>query len=46
MDEIVSLKFHLAQFLKIPPCTKKDSIVTEILYLDLNPHFYEVDQWG
>ena len=31
-------------FIEIPPCAKKVIFSTEFVLLDLNPHFYEVNQ--
>ena len=31
-------------FNEIPPCAKKVIFSTEFVLLDLNPHFYEVNQ--
>ena len=31
-------------FIEIPPCAKKVIFITEFVLLDLNPHFYEVNQ--
>ena len=51
MDEICGLKFDLLRvhtsqkfFIEIPPCAKKVISITEFVFLDLNPHFYEVNQ--
>ena len=53
MDEIYGLKFYLLYvqctyitkvFIEIPPCAKKVIFTTEFVFLDLNPHFYEVNQ--
>ena len=51
MDEIFGLKFYLLCvqtsqkiFIEIPPCAKKVIFSTEFVLLDLNPHFYEVNQ--
>ena len=51
MDEICGLKFYLLYvhtsqtfFIEIPPCAKKVIFITEFVFLDLNPHFYEVNQ--
>jgi hypothetical protein len=50
MDEICGLKFYLLCvhttqiFIEIPPCAKKIIFSTEFVLLDLNPHFYEVNQ--
>ena len=32
------------KFIEIPPCAKKVIFSTEFVLLDLNPHFYEVNQ--
>ena len=45
-------KFHLAyvimnttkNFLVMPPCEKKVIFVAEFVFLDQDPHFYEVNQ--
>ena len=52
MDDICGLKFYLLyvciyitkKFSEIPPCAKKVIFITEFVFLDLNPHFYEVNQ--
>ena len=52
MDEISGLKFYslcvhtyiTKNFIEIPPCAKKVIFSTEFVLLDLNPHFYEVNQ--
>ena len=31
-------------FFEIPPCTKKVIFITEIVFLGLNPYFYEVNE--
>jgi hypothetical protein len=31
-------------FIEIPPCAKKVIFITEFVFLDLYPHFYEVNQ--
>ena len=53
MDYTCVLKFYLLyvqctyitkRFIEIPPCAKKVIFSTEFVFLDLNPHFYEVNQ--
>ena len=51
MDEIFVLKFYLLyvhksqkKIVEIPPCAKKVIFITEFVFLDLNPHFYGVNQ--
>ena len=51
MDEICGLKFyllcvHTSQnfFIEIPPCANNVIFSTEFVLLDLNSHFYEVNQ--
>ena len=53
MDEICGLKSYLScvhctyitkNFIEFPQCAKKVIFSTEFVLLDLNPHFYEVNQ--
>ena len=33
-------------FIEIPPWAKKVIFIAEFVFLDLNPHFYEVNELG
>ena len=40
----IRLKVSFQIFFEIPPCAKKEIFSTAFVFLDLNPHFYEVNQ--